>query len=187
MCLRVALIFQINYSSPIILSRFGGQLKLTNCIISDRRIPLLAGIPPCKSREFSRREYSMSRLCNIRHNIPVTLNNPGAYGQCSVFDHNGDKQSAVLGTRYGTFWPLYDQFQVGWLQPLQLWLNAGISLEVPVLVSRDKDWIGLDLFNDDTRLSGHISRPTQVNVSQNCFHSLNNYSSPIILSSLGAS
>ena len=49
------------------------------------------------------------------------------------------------------------------------------------------DWIGLDLFNDDTRPSGHISRPTQVNVSHNCFHSLNNYSSPIILSSLGAS
>ena len=48
-------------------------------------------------------------------------------------------------------------------------------------------WIGLDLFNDDTRPSGHISRPTQVNVSQNCFHSLNNYSSPIILYSLGAS
>ena len=35
------------------------------------------------------------------------------------------------------------------------------------------DWIGLDLFNDDTRPSGHISRPTQVNVSQSCFHSLN--------------
>ena len=43
------------------------------------------------------------------------------------------------------------------------------------------DWIGLDLFNDDTRPSGHISRPTQVNVSQSCFHSLNNYSSLIIL------
>ena len=29
------------------------------------------------------------------------------------------------------------------------------------------NWIvGLDLFNDDTRPSGHISRPTQVNVSQ---------------------
>ena len=28
------------------------------------------------------------------------------------------------------------------------------------------DWIGLDLFNDDTRPSGHISRPTQVNVSE---------------------
>ena len=27
-------------------------------------------------------------------------------------------------------------------------------------------WIGLDLFNDDTRPSGHISRPTQVNVSE---------------------
>ena len=28
------------------------------------------------------------------------------------------------------------------------------------------DWIGLNLFNDDTRPSGHISRPTQVNVSE---------------------
>ena len=36
--------------------------------------------------------------------------------------------------------------------------------------------VGLDLFNDDTRPSGHISCPTQVNVSQSCFHSLNNYS-----------
>ena len=43
------------------------------------------------------------------------------------------------------------------------------------------DWIGMDLFNDDTRPSGHISRPTQVNVSQSCFHCLNNYSSLIIL------
>ena len=42
-------------------------------------------------------------------------------------------------------------------------------------------WIGLDLFNDDTRPSGHISRPTQVNVSWYCFHSLDNYSSLIIL------
>ena len=28
------------------------------------------------------------------------------------------------------------------------------------------NWIGLDLFNDETRPSGHISRPTQVNVSE---------------------
>ena len=34
-------------------------------------------------------------------------------------------------------------------------------------------WIGLDLFNDDTCPSGNISRPTHVNVSQSCFHSLN--------------
>ena len=45
--------------------------------------------------------------------------------------------------------------------------------------------IGLDLFNDDTRPSGHISHPTQVNVFQNCFHSLNNYSSLIILYTSG--
>ena len=36
------------------------------------------------------------------------------------------------------------------------------------------DWlVGLDLFNDDTGPSGHISRPTPLNVSQSCFHSLN--------------
>ena len=34
-------------------------------------------------------------------------------------------------------------------------------------------WIWLDLFIDDTRPSGHISRPAQVNVSQSCFNSLN--------------
>ena len=62
-----------------------------NCIISDRRIPLLAGIPLCKSRELSRRGYSMSQLCSIHHDIPVTLHTPGAYGQWSLFDHNGDK------------------------------------------------------------------------------------------------
>ena len=45
--------------------------------------------------------------------------------------------------------------------------------------------IGLDLFNDDTRPSGHISRPAQVNVSQSGFHSLNNYSSLIILYTSG--
>ena len=39
--------------------------------------------------------------------------------------------------------------------------------------TRTLDWIGLDLFNDDTRPSGHISHPTQVNVSQSCFYSLN--------------
>ena len=54
----------------------------------------------------------MSQLCSIHHDIPVTLHTSGAYGQWSVFDHNGDKQSAVLGTRYGIWWPLYGQFEV---------------------------------------------------------------------------
>ena len=67
-----------------------------NCIISDRRIPLLAGIPLCKSRELSRREYSMNQLCSNHHDIPVTLHTPGAYGQWSVFDHNGDKYSLLM-------------------------------------------------------------------------------------------
>ena len=32
----------------------------------------------------------MSQLCSIHHDIPVTQHIPGAYGQWSVFDHNGD-------------------------------------------------------------------------------------------------
>ena len=56
-----------------------------------------------------------------------------------MFDHNGDNQLAVLGTRYGIWWPWYGQFGVGWLQPLQLWLGAGTSSVAPVLVSQDRD------------------------------------------------
>ena len=63
---------------------------------------------------------------------------PVAYGQWSVFDHNGDNQLAVLGTRYGIWWPWYGQFEVGWLQPLQLWSGAGTSLVAPMLVSQDR-------------------------------------------------
>ena len=103
-----------------------------NCFISDRRFPLLAGIPLCMSRELSRKGYSMSQLCSIHHGIPVPLHTPGAYGQCWMFDHSGDKQSVVLGIRYGTWWPWYGQFEFGWLQPLQLCLNAGISLFAPM-------------------------------------------------------
>ena len=55
----------------------------------------------------------MSQLYSFRHDIPVTLQTPGANGNWSVFDHNGDKQSAVLGTRYGTSWPWYGQFEIG--------------------------------------------------------------------------
>ena len=128
-----------NYSRLIILSTSGGYLKLINYIISDRRILLLAGIPLCKSQELSQREHSTSRLCSIHHDIPVTMHTPAAYGQWSVFDHSGGNQSAVLGTRYGIWWPWYGQFEVGWLQPLQLWLGAGTSLVAPVLVSKDRD------------------------------------------------
>ena len=196
-----------NYSGLIILSTSGGYLKLINHI-SDKRIQLLAGIPLCKSHELSQREHSTSRLCSIHHDIPVTMHTPAAYGQWSVFDHSGGNQSAVLWTRYGIWWPWYGQFEVGWLQPLRLWLGAlgiivmrswwkvgypqgadqfgidicrGHGLLYFETNGRGRVWIGLDLFNDDTRPSGHISRPTQVNVSQSCFHSLNNYSSLIIL------
>ena len=51
----------------------------------------------------------MGQLCNTRHDIPVTLHTPGAYGQCSVFDHSGKKHSAVLGTRYGTLYKMCNQ------------------------------------------------------------------------------
>ena len=79
-----------NYSSLVTLYTSGGQLKLTNYIISDRRIPLFAGILLCKSQELSQREHSTSRLCSIHHHIPVTMHTPAAHGQWSVFDHNGD-------------------------------------------------------------------------------------------------
>ena len=81
----------------------------------------------------------MSQLCSICHGIPVILHTPGAYGQCSMFDHSGDKQPVVLGTRYGTWWPWYSQFEVGWSRPLQLWLSARISLVAPMLVSQGRD------------------------------------------------
>ena len=113
-------------------------LKLINHIISNRRIPLLAGILLCKSQELSRREHSTSRLFSIHHDIPGTMHTPAAYGQWSVFDHNGDNQLAVLGTRYGIWWPWYGQFEVGWLQLLQLWLGAGTSSVAPVLVSQER-------------------------------------------------
>ena len=128
-----------NYSGLIILSTSGGYLKLINHIISDKRIQLLAGIPLCKSQELSQREHSTSRLCSIHHDIPVTMHTPAAYGQWSVFDHSGGNQSAVLGTRYGIWWPWYGQFEVRWLQPLRLWLGAGTSSVAPVLVSQDRD------------------------------------------------
>ena len=66
------------------------------------------------------------------------MHTPAAYGQWAVSDHSGDNQSAVLGTRYGIWWPWYGQFEVWWL-PLQLWLGAGTSSVAPVLVSKDRD------------------------------------------------
>ena len=74
----------------------------------------------------------MSQLCSIHRDIPVILHTQGAYGQWPVFDQNGDQQSVALETRYGICWPLYGQFEVGWLQPPQLWLSAGISVVAPV-------------------------------------------------------
>ena len=46
------------------------------------------------------------------------------------------------------------------------WSSAAMLLTV---------WIGLDLFNDDTCPSGHISRPTHVNVSQSCLYALTGF------------
>ena len=100
-------------------------MNCTECLtIHNRGIPFLDGILLCKSWELSQRGYSMSHLSSILHGIPVILHTPGAYSQCSMFDHSGDKQ------------PWKAQFQVGWSQPLQLWLSAGISLVALVMVSR---------------------------------------------------
>ena len=59
---------------------------------SDWGNSLLARSPICRSRELSQREYPMSQLCSSRHDFPVKLLTPGAYGQWSVFNHNGDSR-----------------------------------------------------------------------------------------------
>ena len=126
-----------NYLNKLLKLNYTFQVRglvKVHCVISDRRIPLVAGIPLCKSRELSRRGYSMSQLFSIHHDISVTLHTPGAYGQWRVFDHNGHKQTAVIGTRYGTWWPLY-----GRVGSVQLWLSAGISSVALVLVLRNRD------------------------------------------------
>ena len=51
----------------------------------------------------------MSELHSIRHGILVTLHTPGAYGQCSMFDHSGYKQPVVLGKIWdlvALVWPI---------------------------------------------------------------------------------
>ena len=60
----------------------------------------------------SKRAFNESTVV-FHHDIPVTMHTPAVCGQWSVFDHNGDNQSAVLGTRYGIWWPWYGQFEVG--------------------------------------------------------------------------
>ena len=56
----------------------------------------------------------MTQQCSIHHDFPVTLHTREAYGEWPAIDHhNGDKQSAVLGTRYGHWWPYYGQFEIG--------------------------------------------------------------------------
>ena len=67
------------------------------------------------------------------------MHTPAAYGQWSVFDHNGDNQLVVLGTRFGIWWPWYGKFEVGWFQLLQPWIGAGTSSVAPVFVSQDRD------------------------------------------------
>ena len=51
-------------------------------------------------------------------------------------------------------------------KPMIVFQRIYASLCLNELTCGLNDWIGLDLFNDDTRPSGHISRPTQVNVSE---------------------
>ena len=51
----------------------------------------------------------------------------------------------VRGPSDGHWWHWYGQFEVGLLQPLQLWLSAGISLVALVLVSGDRDLCHIQL------------------------------------------
>ena len=53
------------------------------------------------------------------------------------------------------------------------WLSKNGNNCICVYSPKNDVWLGSDLFSDDTRPSGHICRPTQVDVSQSCSHSPN--------------
>ena len=80
---------------------------------------------------------------------------------------------------------IYREGVAGWVDYLKdrIWFTLQMpKCNIWDVLGKGVSWlVGLDLFNDDTCPSGHISHPTQVNVSQGCFHSLKNYSSLIIL------
>ena len=68
------------------------------------------------------------------------------YCYLGVFWPTGGKSSHHSGN--GGWWPWYGQlakFDVGLSQLLQLWLSAGISLVAPVLVSRGRDLVHVQL------------------------------------------
>ena len=63
---------------------------------------------------------------------------------------------------------------------LQIQIENGVSRATAVEIIETMaevidDWLGLDLFNDDTRPSGHISSPSQVGFSHSCLHSINEF------------
>ena len=81
-------------------------------------------------------KYSSRHSCNTAHSKSI-------WSMVSVWPQ---WWQAVLGTRYGIWWPLYGLFEVGWLQQtLQLWLGAGISSVALMLVSRDRDLCHIQL------------------------------------------
>ena len=88
-------------------------------IISDRRIPLLAGILLCKSQELSRREHSTSRLCSIHHDIPE---------QCTLQLHMVNGQ--CLTTMVTTSW--WSSGQDMWLEMAWPWGVASPHLHLVV-------------------------------------------------------
>ena len=76
-------------------------------------------------QELSWREHSTSRLCMIssRHSCNNAHSSSILWSMVSVWPQ-WSNQSAVLGTRYGIWWPWYGQFEVGWLQPLPQWCHS---------------------------------------------------------------
>ena len=76
------------------------------------------------------------------------------------------------------------EYTVSWKSIFMDWLYM-ITKNVVLLCIWTKGW--LDWICLTTTHVLHTSRPTQVNVSQSCFHSLNNNSSLIILYTSGGS
>ena len=120
------------------------------------------------------------RLCN---NIVVFYIVPWFY--CILVEK---RQRQVHWTQfYGvSLWQNIAGRHAIWKMPKNYYYGILTRLPSCARISVKICWlVGLDLFNDDTCPSGHISRPTHINVSQSGFHSLNNYSSLIILCTSG--
>ena len=99
--------------------------------------------------------------------------------KCYLEAHSFKLMRNVIFYNTATNTPCFFTFPVDltW-QPVWAWhhstfWNRGIPKNDGGTTAPWLDWIGLDLFNDDTHPSGHISNPSQVGFSHSCLCSTN--------------